>query len=142
MFVIDTPGILQPDLPSEPLVALKLAALDALPVKLADPELLCDFIFDVLPYHRQRIYETFQLRRPEVTEPFETFLLRLSSRIGKDRDAAARHFLRKFQDGAFGTVTLDTVPTKDYIITSSSMMPSDRQAKLSGIITTSNDDQP
>ena len=132
MFVMDTPGLLQPDLPSDPLVALKLAATDAIPAKLADPELLCEFLFDVLPSHRGDIYKALKLTRPKEPEGFERFLGRLAARMGKEPSTAARHFLRRFQDGGFGRITLDTVPTRDYVVTSSSLMPSDRQPRLSG----------
>lgn len=118
IYVIDTPGVMIPDL-DDPDVALKLALVGTMRDDLVGVELIADYLLFTLNKHKQFSYvERFALGEP--SDNIELVLEGIAKRIGalghEGRPFiadAAQHFVNRFREGTLGHFCLDDLRRLD-----------------------------
>jgi ribosome biogenesis GTPase A len=112
MFVLDTPGVMTPSIPSAE-VAMKLALVGTLPDHFIGERLIVDYLLYKLNQCELYSYVDFY-RLPEPCDDIHVVLDSIGKRIGGltkggvyDHHRSARHFLQMYRDGRLGNMTLD-----------------------------------
>ena len=113
MMIIDTPGIVPPNL-NDPMVGIKLALVGTFPDDKIGMEVMADFLLYTL--NKQNNYSYLQLcGLSEPSDDFDHVITSLGRKQGliiggaPDYRLASLNLISKFRDGTFGKITLDQI---------------------------------
>lgn len=114
IYVVDTPGVMLPNIPSAE-TGLTLALTGAIKDTVVGTELIADYmLFKLNSMRNTRYVEALGLKEPtdDIQELFELVYKKCSA-LGKEPDVqnklAAEFLLQEFRRGAFGQFTLDSI---------------------------------
>lgn len=117
LYMFDSPGVMLPAIPNVE-VGLRLAVTGALPEARVPARVQAEYLlFYFASIGATRFAPALHLSQPYTEDGVEDMLAELARNLhlaapggGPDTEAAARVFVRAFQDGRLGRYTLDPVP--------------------------------
>ena len=121
VFVVDTPGVMLPNIPSAE-TGLRLALTGAIKDEVVGTELIADYmLYQLNQMQSTRYVDALQLPRPtdDIGELFKLVYRRCGA-LGKKPDVqdrlAAQFLLHEFRRGAFGNFTLDAIESPPEVV--------------------------
>ncbi|RKP36547.1 P-loop containing nucleoside triphosphate hydrolase protein, partial [Dimargaris cristalligena] len=112
VYLSDTPGVMMPYI-ADPLHALRVALTGGINEDVVDPEIMADYLLFILNRTNNTSYKD-EYRLDQCTDDITELLPQVAQTIGaigrggEPRfNEAARNFIKRYQKGKFGRITLD-----------------------------------